>query len=134
MEDKGVCFDKEEEFSFEKQFGFNGPRPVGPKIQLEIFVKKLSTTVETTGMTHEMQKFESRVGRVCKIGSACFKGERFKDWSKDELPKVGDWVVFKPGAGNMYKYGPPGKGVLVMNLFDDYIDDIVDDPNYVDRV
>lgn len=140
MEDKevgkgfGACsLSKDESWSFEKEHGFNSPRPIGPRILVQSYIKELSDTIISPDKVNEMQKWESIVGRVCKIGSASFKGERFKDWATEELPKVGDWVTFRPGSGTLKKYGPAGKGVLTLTIYDDAIDEVVEDPAYVDR-
>jgi len=133
MEDKEVCSENKEAWSFEKEFGFNSSRPIGPRILIQVYVKELSKIVDTTGKTKDFMRWESIVGRVCKIGSASYKGERFKDWATEELPKIGDWVTYRPGAGTLKKYGPPNKGVYTMTIFDDAVEEIVEDPNYIDR-
>ncbi len=133
MEEKGICLDTQEAWSFEKEFGFNSSRPIGPRILIQIYIRELSKVIDVSGKTKDFQKWESIVGRVCKIGSASYKGERFKDWAIDELPKIGDWITYKPGAGTLKKYGPPGKGVYTMTIYDDAVEEIVENPEYIDR-
>lgn len=123
----------EEKWSFEKEFGFNPPRPLGDKITVMQYVKKLSDLIAVTESTIKMQESECIVGRVVRLGSACFKSENFKNWDKEDFPKVGDWVVFRLNPGYWYKYGPQGKGVNVMTIFDDAINEKVEDPSYIDR-
>ncbi len=125
---------KQEAWSFEKEFGFNPPRPLGDKICIQQYVKRLlSDSIVAAETTLKMQKCECIVGRIVRLGSTAFKSDYFKDWPKEDFPKVGDWVTFKINAGVWYKYGPQGKGVTVMTIFDDAINDKVEDPSYVDR-
>jgi hypothetical protein len=118
---------------FEERYGFNPPRPVGPNVVIEIYKHEMSEIIEITEQERDRQKWESNVGRVCKIGGACYKGERFKHWPEEELPKVGDWITYKVNAGTVFKYGPPGKGVDVMTIYDDCILNVVENPAYVVR-
>ena len=118
---------------FEERHGFKPPRPVGPNVLLEIYKHDLSETIAMTQQAKDRSKWESIVGRVCKTGGACYKGDRFKDWPLDELPKIGDWVTFKVNSGTIFKYGPPGKGVDVVTIYDDCILNVIEDPSYVIR-
>jgi hypothetical protein len=118
---------------FEDRNGFNPPRPVGPNILIEVYKSEMSDVIEITGQTRDRQKWESNVGRVCKIGGACYKGERFKYWPSEELPKIGDWVTYKVNSGTIFKYGPPEKGVDVMTIYDDCILNVIENPEYVTR-
>jgi hypothetical protein len=118
---------------FEERYDFNAPRPVGPQVLIEVYKHEMSEVIEITEQSRDRQKWESNVGRVCKIGGACYKGERFKYWPQEELPKVGDWITYKVNAGTIFKYGPPGKGVDVMIIYDDYILSVIENPAYVVR-
>jgi hypothetical protein len=115
------------EWTFEKQHGFSPLRAVGPYIAVEIYKHKLSETIAIQDSVTNMQKWTSNVGRVFSIGSACYKGDRFKDW--DELPEIGDWVVFKVNAGPVFKY----RGIDVAIMFDDAVNGITEEPSYVSR-
>lgn len=118
---------------FEERYGFNPPRPVGPNVVIEIYKHEISETIEIVKTARDRQKWESNVGRVCKIGGACYKGERFKDWPEEELPKIGDWITYKVNSGTIFKYGPTGKGVDVMTIYDDCILNVIENPSYVVR-
>lgn len=125
-----IDFSKKE---FKDRHGFNPPIPVGPNIVIEIYKHEISETIEIVKTARDRQKWESNVGRVCKIGGACYKGERFKHWPVEELPKVGDWITYKVNSGTIFKYGPTGQGVDIMTIYDDCILNIVEDPSYVIR-
>jgi hypothetical protein len=115
------------------------------------YTKKYSDTIIAANEAEDRAKFESIVGRVVKLGSACFKGDSFKGWDEKDLFKVGDFVTFKVNPGTWFKYGPqemenaeislihgaPPKArierpVLTI-VFDDSINSIVEDPNFVER-
>lgn len=141
----------EDSWSFEKAFGFNPPRPLGDRVCIMRYTKKYSDTIIASNEAEDRIKFESIVGRIVKLGSACFKGDTFKDWDAKDLYKVGDFVTFKINPGTWFKYGPqsmekdeislihgaPSKqGVerpVLTIIFDDAINSIVEDPNYVER-
>jgi len=131
-----ICFDNKEKWSFEKEYGFNPPRPLGARVCIEQYVKSEESGAGIKLAKSEMSKrldvADCIVGRVVKIGSACFKSEDFKHWDKADLPEVGDWVTFKITPG-WKKYGPPGKGVCVITMFDDAINEKIEDPSYVSR-
>jgi hypothetical protein len=141
----------EDSWSFEKEFGFNPPRPLGDRVCIMRYTRKYSDTIIASNEAEERAKFESIVGRIVKIGSACFKGDKFKEWDANDLYKVGDFVTFRVNPGMWFKYGPAEmdkpeislihgappkeakeKPVLTI-IFDDAINSIVEDPAYVDR-
>lgn len=116
-----------EDWSFEKEYGFPPPRIVGPYIGVVIHKHVLSESIVITDDIMDVQKWTSNVGRLFNVGSACYKGERFKDW--EDLPKVGEWVVFKVNAGPLLKY----RGIDISIMYDDAVKGIVKDPSYVTR-
>ncbi len=141
----------EDTWSFESEFGFEPPRPLGDRVCIMRYVKKYSETIIASDSAEDRAKFESIVGRVVKLGSACFKGDSFKDWDKEDLYKVGDFVTFKVNPGTWLKYGPKdmenasvslihgapikdGRERPVLTVvFDDAINSIVENPDYVER-
>lgn len=117
-------------WDFEKPNGIEPPRVVGEHIVLEVYYPKQSNGgIELASMTQQISKFSSIVGKVLKKGSASYKGERFKDWSPDEIPKVGDWVTFKPNSGDIFAF----RGVPVVMIYDDKVTSIIEKPEYVER-
>jgi hypothetical protein len=115
------------EWTFENQHGFAPLRAVGAYIAVQIYTPIKSDVLIMADSVKAMQKWTSNVGRIFSIGSACYKGDRFKDW--DELPEIGDWVVFKVNAGPVFKY----RGIDVAIMFDDSVNGITEDPSYVSR-
>lgn len=141
----------EDSWNFEKEFGFNPPRPLGDRVCIMRYTKKYSDTIIASNQAEDRAKFESIVGRIVKLGSACFKGDSFREWDSEDLYKVGDFVTFKVNPGTWFKYGPqemessapslihgapPNVGrerpVLTI-VFDDSINSIVEDPNFIER-
>ena len=53
----------------------------------------------------------------------------FEYWGEDEFPKIGDWITFKIGVADIFKY----RGVDVAIMYDDAIKSIIEDPSYVTR-
>jgi len=45
----------------------------------------------------DRDNYHMSVGRILMLGSACFKGDKFKDW--DLTPSVGDFVSFPKYQG-----------------------------------
>jgi len=119
-------------YSFEEEFGFEPPRVVGAYMAIavhkHIMTGTHSESLEIPEDVKEKQKWASIVGRVVKLGSACFKGDAFKYW--EDVPKVGDWIVFKPNQGPMIEYR--GKVDLLL-MYDDAIKAIIEDPFFVTR-
>ena len=121
------------------------------------YTKKYSDTIIASEQANDRAKFESITGRVVKIGSGCFKGDSFKNWDKEDFYKVGDFVTFKVNPGTWFKYGkedvssrredstiisPYARNKIVFEVkerpvltivFDDAINSIVEDPNYIER-
>lgn len=141
----------EDSWSFEKEFGFNPPRPLGDRVCIMRYTKKYSNTVLAANEYEDRIKYESIVGRVVKLGSTCFKGDSFNNWDSEDLYKVGDFVIFRVNPGTWFKYGPPDmeysspsiihgappkqareRPVLTI-IFDDALHSIVEDPNFVER-
>jgi co-chaperonin GroES (HSP10) len=53
----------------------------------------------------EREKHQGCIGRILMIGSAAFKGEKFKDF--DTLPQVGDYIKLKKYTGTFNDYTNP---------------------------
>lgn len=129
----------EKVWSFEKEFGFKPPRPLGDKVSIMPYVEKISEIIVQTDSTEENLRRETIVGRIVNMGSYAFKDDSllrpsFIGWAKEDIPMIGDWVTFRVNSGVRYKYGPPGKGVVVMTIYDQSVMDKVEDPSYVERV
>lgn len=118
-----------EDWDFANFYGFNPPRPVGPYMAIQLHKNTLSETIEIAQETRNNQKWISNVGRVIALGSACFKGEQFKHWNDNDIPKVGEWVTYKPNSGPVVKF----RGIDVVIMFDDSITMKIENPDYVTR-
>jgi co-chaperonin GroES (HSP10) len=115
-------------WDFEKEGGIEPPRVVGEHMALEVYwPKSTSGGIELAGMTQQISKFSSVVGKVIKLGSGAYKGERFQHWT--DLPKVGDWVTFKPNSGDIFAF----RGVPITIIYDDKVTSIIEKPEYVER-
>lgn len=95
----------EDTWSFEKEFGYEPPRPIGGRVCVMRYVKQFSGVIDSTEETSARSKYESIVGRVVRLGGSCFKGEYFKDWIEEDFFKVGDFVTFRVNPGTWFKYG-----------------------------
>jgi len=118
-----------EEWDFNKAHGFNPPRAVGPRMVVQQYKHQLSEIIEITNATRSNQKWESNVGRLIGLGSACFKGDQFKDWSEEDKPKIGEWITYKVNAGPVTKF----RGIDIIVMYDDAINMKIDDPEHVSR-
>jgi len=120
-----------EEFDFEKEYGFKPPRMVGPYTALilhkNIMAGTASDVIDIPEEMVEKQKFLSNVGRIVYKGDACYKGERFKDWT--DLPSIGDWVVFKANSGPVLRF----RNIDMTFIFDDSVIAIIENPAHVTR-
>jgi len=66
---------------------------------------------------------------VVYLGSACFKGEQFKDWDPSDFPKIGDWITYKVNSGPTVKF----RGVDIVVMFDDAMNMKLEDPEHITR-
>lgn len=77
----------------------------------------------------ERDQYHSCIAQVLMLGSACFKGEKFKYW--DLVPEVGDFVKIKKysGALNRWPNSETGEVVHVQEVEDVLLRFIVPDPD-----
>lgn len=152
----------EDTWDFKKEFGFEPPRPLGDRVCIMRYTKKYSETIASCEEADRRAEYESIVGRIVKLGSACFKGDSFNNWDKEDLYKVGDFVTFKVNPGTWFKYGKEDirikveqprilspishisksqerindvikKRPVLTIVFDDAINSIIENPDYVER-
>lgn len=113
---------------FESEDGMEPPTPVGDKMVVEVYFPEMSDGGLALAEEYQIKlKFSSVVGRVIKLGSACFKGERFQYW--DRVPKVGEWITFKANPSSLLNY----RGIPIFTMFDDFVNSIIEKPEYVER-
>jgi hypothetical protein len=117
------------EWTFEKEHGFAPPKPVGPYMVVQLYTQKLSDIISITAETRSGQRWISNVGRVINLGSACFKGEQFKDWDESDFPKIGDWITYKVNSGPTVKF----RGIDIVIMFDDAMNMKLEDPEHITR-
>jgi len=96
---------------------------------VQLYKKQLSSTLEIVKETRDQQRWSSNVGRVVYLGSACFKGEQFKDWDPSDFPKIGDWITYKVNSGPTVKF----RGVDIVVMFDDAMNMKLEDPEHITR-
>lgn len=119
----------EGEWTFEKQYGFDAPRAVGPYMVVELYKPKLSEVISITNKTRSDQKWVSNVGKLISLGSACFKGKQFEFWNENDIPKIGDWIHFKNNSGPVNKF----RGIDVVIMYDESINMKLEDPEHITR-
>lgn len=118
----------EENFTKRKELTEKDIRDIeafGPRLIVQLYVREEGshallnngnkTSILLPSEILEMDKFTTCVGRLIKINSSCFKGERFKDW--DVLPQLGDWVFFGRNNGTQLNY----RGVSIVEIYDDFL-------------
>ncbi len=110
--------------------GKNHPVPIGWQILVQTynFGDNFVTTdgqvslLERPDISKERDNYQLSVGRILMIGSAAFKGDKFKDWTIK--PQEGDYVTFYKYEGSFAKIN----SVECQWLQDAYIMGIVPDP------
>lgn len=117
------------------RYGFYAPLPVGWNILVEIYVRgensfaqkedgtQSSILLPATDLKHD--KWRSYIGLVIDLGSAAYKGERFR--YSGPLCKIGDWITFRRNEGLKMNY----RGIRMETMPDDCVDCIIEDPSFV---
>lgn len=77
---------------------------------------------DTTQEAHEWMNY---VGRVIDMGAGAYKHKKFQDLglTDDDIPKIGDWVIYAPYQPYRISY----KGVKLVILNDENIVGIIPD-------
>jgi co-chaperonin GroES (HSP10) len=130
IEDEGIDF---ENYSLEEEITkFDGLNPVGHKILIRVYVPLKKDKTESglyipdnsASKAHDDERYRGFVGLVIKMGPECYLDERF---IKGPRCQVGDWVTFTRAFGASRAWN----GITAINVNDDDIMDIVDDPRKV---
>lgn len=82
-----------------KKFDDYTPKPT------DILIRLYVPPIKSAGgiyMNNSKAVYTEIAGYVAKLGSCCFKGERYKDWGK--WYKEGDWVLIPRHAGIRFTY------------------------------
>ena len=94
------------------------------KIIIRLFIKH---SVLKSGLIIDNSKdvYKEMVGYVAKLGTHCFKGEKYEGWGN--WYKLGDWVVFPRHSGIRLNY----KKLPIFSISDDAPLFVVNDPREV---
>lgn len=117
------------------------PRPCGYKLAVKIYIRpeELKTITDDTGKqvtlylpdrSRQSDKWMNCVGLVCGVGPGAYTGKNADGTDKyPEGPwcKVGDWIIFPRHESQVFMW----RGVAMMNINDDAVQQVVDDPTDV---
>jgi hypothetical protein len=94
------------------------------KIIIRLFIKH---NVLKSGLIIDNSKdvYNEMVGYVAKLGTHCFKGNKYEGWGN--WYKLGDWVVFPRHSGIRLNY----KKLPIFSISDDAPLFVVNDPREV---
>jgi len=116
------------------------PRPCGYKLAVKIYIRpeELKTidtpegkkTLYLPHQSRDSDKWTNCVGLVVGVGPGAYKGKN-PDGS-DKYPegpwcKIGDWVIFPRYESQVFMW----RGVAMMNINDDAVQQVVGDPRDV---
>lgn len=103
----------------------NRPRPIFWRVLVQ---PNVAQSVSKGGIalpddTRDSQDILNYIGRIVAMGKLAYTHARLQ--GEDDMPKVGDWVIYGRYAGQMLSY----KGVKLLMINDDEVLGIAPDPD-----